>query len=86
MRVRVPYAATQNFLRRSRSGNPQNSTTRYASTILGRSLDSALAHGLWGPVQLAINIRVAHNRLHIFAGFGEWNGFNEFLDVAIFPR
>jgi hypothetical protein len=42
-------------------------------------------HGLGFPVQLAINIGVAHDRLHIFAGFGEWNRLHKFLDVAILP-
>src|ERR1700686_4930063 len=42
-------------------------------------------HGLGCSIQLAIDIRVAHDRLHILAGFGEWNGFHELLDVTVLP-
>src|SRR5260370_35701323 len=35
-------------------------------------------------VELAVDIRVAHYRLDVFAGFGEGDGLDEFLDVAGF--
>src|SRR5260370_12362573 len=35
-------------------------------------------------VELAVDIRVAHYRLDVFAGFGEGDGLDEFLDVAVF--
>src|SRR5438045_7993099 len=40
---------------------------------------------LRGPIQLPIHIRVPHDGLHILARFREWNGLDEFLDIAIFP-
>src|SRR5260370_41747345 len=40
---------------------------------------------LWGSVKLAINIGIPHDRLHVFAGFGERNGFDKLLHIAIFP-
>src|SRR5260370_10189703 len=35
-------------------------------------------------VKWAVDIRVAHCRLDVFAGFGEGDGLDEFLDVAVF--
>jgi len=56
--------------------------TRSERNHLTKVLDP---HCLRIPVQLTIHIGIAHDRLYVFARFGEWNGFHEFLDIAIFP-
>src|ERR1700731_1584342 len=37
------------------------------------------------PVELPVHIRIAQNRLHVFAGFGEGDGLDELLRIAIVP-
>src|SRR5262249_6390429 len=43
------------------------------------------ADGLRRPIQLAIDIRIPPNRLHLLPRFGERDGLDKFLNVAIFP-
>src|ERR1700687_2707359 len=41
------------------------------------------ANHLRRPVKLAVHIRVAQDGLHVFAGFGEGDGLDELLRIAV---